>query len=221
MILGDLSNPLDPSFRAFFDYYSPRFEKIFYISGNHEYYCEGLTFDKAERLIRNVCGEYSNVVCLNNGVFELDPNTVIIGTVLWTRIAGIDFDFKSEDDYMYIYSEPGILATPQFITQLYMESVKWLSQMLDQYKDKTVIVMTHHMPSFELIHKKFRNGFVLERHASHLDYLIMAYDNIEYWLCGHTHVNMNVTIGSCVCLTNPRGYRDENSYDKKATIQIK
>jgi hypothetical protein len=82
-------------------------------------------------------------------------------------------------------------------------------------------VLSHHLPTFHLISPKYKNSYYNNAFASNLDYLMQNHNNINYWLCGHTHSSMHCIINNCQCMTNPHGYPGENSsFDKQKTISI-
>ena len=73
------------------------------------------------------------------------------------------------------------------------------------------IVVTHHVPSFRMLHPKFQgskaNGaFTVELE----DYITDS--GIDYWIYGHSHTNIDARIGNTPCLSNQLGYVFSNEH---------
>ncbi|NBP57316.1 hypothetical protein EBU71_12430, partial [bacterium] len=123
-----------------------------------------------------------NVILLNNQHYEWD-GVLVVGSTLWTEV-----------------------------TRAYehVKAVEYLKQVLEAYEsfeDKPVIVMTHHLPTWHLIAPEYRrfSSKVLERYASHLDYLFYGKCSPDVWVCGHSHSLMDRKIGRTRCVINTQG----------------
>ena len=65
-----------------------KFEKVFYISGNHEYYQNKKnpkSMKQIEDIIREICDNYDNLFYLQNEYYDLE-NIRIVGSTLWSEI---------------------------------------------------------------------------------------------------------------------------------------
>jgi predicted MPP superfamily phosphohydrolase len=223
LILGDLGYPYLDSYREFLEQVSKLYKKVFVVSGNHEYYtCKTKQFyimDDINDMIINICKKLKNVYFLNNDEYILNDRVVLLGTTLWSAIP----EDKKEtirfymNDYAYIYkikNNEKMNVTPNDTVKLFDQNITWLKEKLEQYRDKEIVILTHHLPSFKLVHEKYKDNEMNYAFASHLDYIMERYGNIKYWLCGHTHFSMEAKINKTVCMTNPTGYNNENkSYD--------
>lgn len=231
-LLGDIGYPFSDIYQEFIGWCSKMFTKIFIISGNHEYYVQHIsarpTMNEIDNQIQKVCSLYPNVIFLNNSLCQLTDDIIILGTTLWSFIPPNDRPIIKHfmNDYRNIYAlndtgKHRILVTPVDTTSIHVENVKWLNEQLNQHTNKTIIVLTHHLPSFKLINEKYANEPSNSGFASNLDHLMENHTNIKYWLCGHTHSCAKVMIGSTTCLINPCGYPGENDkFDKKAVIDL-
>lgn len=220
LILGDLVPPTHPNFKLFFDYYSPLFEHIYYVSGNHEYYSKK-TYFEIEDCLKNECSKYPNVHYLNNQSILLEnDNIVILGTTLWSNTLNNKYIKYDMNDYYKIYEKENKNVTTKFTTNLHLQAVEWLNSELELHRDKTILVLTHHLPSFKMIHEKYKDSQINDGFASHLDDIMNTHSNIKYWLCGHTHSAIHIRINQTECITNPCGYPGETTYNKKAIIEI-
>ena len=84
-LLGDIGNPLQKNLHLFFEKISPKYQKIYYVPGNHEYYNldQQIIRPKEEfdlQLI-NLCKKFSNIILMNNKIDYID-DTKIIGSTL-------------------------------------------------------------------------------------------------------------------------------------------
>jgi hypothetical protein len=73
--------------------------------------------------------------------------------------------------------------------------------------------VTHHSPSHNSIHPKYKNEELLNG-AFHnkLDYMMELADNIKLWIHGHTHDEFDYKIGITNVICNPRGYPKEGQH---------
>lgn len=209
----------------FFRYFSPKFKEILIINGNHEFYSMTFldTFLYLEKFFKNL--NLPNIHYLENDEYILG-NTVFLGTTLWSDIRAaknfhdilrIKFSIS---DYSQIWKLDEAFANDPYANSwdkyrnicctdtqnLFDQNVKWLEENLEKYKDRTVVVLTHHLPSFKLVAKKYEGDIINYAFASNLDYLFEKYPNILYWICGHTHTSQDVMINKTRCVCNPAGY---------------
>jgi hypothetical protein len=121
-----------------------------------------------------------NVKLLENSHVELDDH-VILGSTLWTEtVKGWEFQ----------------------------KAVAYFTETLPKYEGKQIIVISHHLPTWHLIAKHYRENCSerkLGRYASHLDYFFHRAEAPVLWVCGHSHSIMNIKIGRTRCVINTRG----------------
>lgn len=199
--VGDLGYPRHPSYRYFLRWCSTRFQKIFVVAGNHEFYAGGSSIEQVLKQIGEICQEFPNVIFLEKQSYFLEPEQITIcGSTLWSP--SVD---PRMNDWNYIYTESGKKLDIASVGKLHLDSVKWLESTLADIKGK-VIVLTHHLPSFQLLNKKYlsmdNSGFV-----SDLEYLLS--EKILAWICGHSHNSIEIKIGSTQLAINCLGYEFE------------
>lgn len=230
-ILGDLGYPNHENYKEFLRQASALFEKVFLVSGNHEYYItqykEFNTMDDVNKLIQEICTNFPNIFYLNNKEYILDDDIIILGTTLWSNIPE---EYSAHvalmlNDYNYIYKNHNnekLNIDTNDVTKLFNTNLEWLSENLNYYKNKKIIILSHHLPSFQLIHRMYVGNVINYGFASNLDYFMKEKNNIKYWLCGHTHFCMEAKINECFCITNPLGYRGSHNrnYNKEKIITI-
>lgn len=220
LLAGDIASV--GTLPALFDYVTRRFERVFYITGNHEYYRHNTTMEHTDSDIAAICSRYENVSFLNNRAFNLvhDQRSVtILGSTLWSAIeqkhalsvalslSDYSCIYKRDERYDFVYRN---ISTHDTVT-IFMANLRWLKSELRaaQTENRQVIVLTHHMPSFSLIDERYRNESFESTNcafASPLDFLMERYSNIALWVCGHTHSSADQTIGATRCVINPAGY---------------
>tara|TARA_Y100000780_G_C13621477_1_gene392728 strand:+ start:110 stop:862 length:753 start_codon:yes stop_codon:yes gene_type:complete len=189
----------------YFIKYISRFEHVLIVIGNHEYYnSKNIDMDDIEYCINEEIKLYQNIHLLNNNTIEIG-GYYFIGTTLWSKT----YDKKGKiNDYRKIYFD-GKLLTTNKTNELHNDAVNFLEK---EIKNDNInkIIITHHLPSYELIHSEYRTIQMKRIHDyfyTDLEYLM---DDIKYWICGHTHKKMKRKIKNCNLLTNPLGYPNEN-----------
>ena len=73
------------------------------------------------------------------------------------------------------------------------------------------IVVTHHVPSFRMLHPKFQGSKANGAFTVELEDYI-ANSGIDYWIYGHSHTNIDAMIGNTQCLSNQLGYVFSNEH---------
>ena len=187
---------------------------VLYVLGNHEFYGQALP-TLTENLKKECAG--TNIHLLENDVFEFG-DVVFLGATLWTdfeldanhvlaeTLAAVDMaDFKQ-----IRFSRTYRKFLPSDSRQLHQESLRWLSDALNKYRGKKIVVVTHHAPSARSIDKKFVGNPLNPAFASRLDQFIEQRD-IALWIHGHIHHCSNYQIGRTRIVANTRGYPGEDT----------
>lgn len=224
-ILGDLGNLNKRSIINYKDIVcqsSNLFEKVFIVSGNHEYYRytndQILSMDDTDKKIEDICNYYPNVYFLNNKSVKL-YDYLICGSTLWSNVT--PFKVNNEplpNDYRQIYDNDKKLITINHILKLFNNNVSWLQHQIESNKKDKIIIMTHHMPSYQLVAEKYKNHYATCAFASSLEHLFRQ--NVKYYFCGHTHVPMYKQINNCKIFINPWGYSKEHKSRKNTNSDI-
>jgi len=194
LICGDIGNPNHPNYELFLNSVSKKFNKVFMIYGNHDI-LHNIDIDPEheKNKIKKICSK-NNIFCLDNSVYFLNSNTILLGTTLWScpLLKHNNHDFKAQ----YYYEQ-------------YNKSVKWLSDSIEAFSYLNIIVMTHYVPSFRLINK--HNGKTLHKSswfASNLEHLIRK--PVKAWVCGHIHHNYENNINGVYVGTNSLMIKNSN-----------
>jgi len=193
--------------QSFYDKISKDFNQIISVPGNHEYY-HGI-IDYAYPFYRSNISE--NHIRLNNQSYIVE-NVKFIVTTLWSYVPGSrKNDVKQGlNDYRLIshknfYSEKYLIDVED-TNNYFKMSFKFLEDELRRPFAGKIIVMTHHLPSYNCIASEYKGDKLNSAFASNLNELIISNPNIDYWICGHSH-DANITrVGNTNVIRNPLGY---------------
>jgi len=197
-LCGDIGNPSEPLYKSFLQHVSSRFEKIFIICGNHEYYHH--TIPETEQQIRSLCTRFPNISFLQNS-FEDYHGYRFAGTTLWSHISNPTY---LTNDFTRIQ---GFSITT--CNQLHQESKNFVQQIMDS-SPIPVIMLSHHVPStlvIDPIYDQFRKTYQ-QCYSSSSEDLIRP--PIHTWIYGHTHRPYVGMINGVHMHCNPIGYPGEN-----------
>jgi hypothetical protein len=219
--------PLKKVYNDFLQRCVDNFDWVLYINGNHEYY--GYNYEGTHNVLKENLPE---------GIHFMDDSVVkiqdwnFIGSTLWT-------DFRKENplemmeasrflnDYKTIRIGSNYRKLrPEDTLEFHKKSKQFLIEKLEQFKNDKVWVLTHHSPSYQSIHPKYRTERINGSYASDLDDLILDNPQIKCWSHGHTHSSFRYYIGECEIICNPRGYFGHNTsglnldFDQNLTIEI-
>jgi predicted phosphodiesterase len=198
----------------FFAFYRTKFKKIFYVLGNHEFYrtYAGLSatvnFYKARIAQLNAKENEEKVILLEKTHYVLqegDARLHLLGTTLWSEI-----DERTSfcmNDYNKIRLN-GEKITYNDTLKKFKKNEAWLKDTLASIDEsEQVAIITHHLPSYDLIDPLYADSPCNAGFASNLDYM-MEKSNVQAWFFGHTHRSATKKIHNCMCYCNPRGYPD-------------
>jgi len=197
----------------------PKWKNVIIIPGNHEFY--GSTFDDEKfghfiKLYENSDGH--KVHYCNNHILEIEDTQFICST-LWSHI-GLSNVYKIQhmlNDYHEIRG-----LTVDIVNEIHMINKNFLIDSLLQVpNEKRCIVVTHHVPSFNLISPRWRSDDLNEAFSADLDTIIMTYsDKISHWIHGHSHDSIDKILDGVRFIRNPMGYPREQSGDMDLVIDI-
>lgn len=222
-LVGDIGNPYHETLELFLDLVSPKYRKIFYVPGNHEYYnyevipCRPKNDFDLE--LEKLCHKYDNVILMNNSVYDLD-GIKIIGSTLWSNIPETHSDIITKiNDYYLIKKIDHASLVPIDID----DTNQWNKQSIDfiesEIKDASdpCIVLTHHAPLFSdpTTERYTANPSYLDgdnNYAFHNDLSYLMKNPICAWIYGHTHYTSRFEYNGIIVTTNQLGYRHEDTH---------
>lgn len=190
----------------FFEFVQENFKKVFYLTGNHESYNFRIDLEK-EYIEKFLPG----VIHVDDSVHEIDENTVLMGGTLWTDMnkgdpSTIQNVGRGMNDFRIIYKGEDDIWTPEDAIVYHNRTMKFLTENLEKYKDKNVIVATHHSPTGKGVNPIHSGNSIDHGYYTNLEQFIIDRPQIKYWVFGHTHIRTELDIGSTKVVSNARGY---------------
>lgn len=225
-LAGDIGSPQFPHYTEFLRYCSEHWESVFVVAGNHEFYRR--TYQHNLQLCGEVASQFPNVHFLHRGRVELPQYGVtVLGATLWSDVGTPYRQEVAKDvlsDYRYIAVEKEEIGEERQVRPLepsdtdrwHHEDAAWLHREIQENASigRPVIVITHHLPTYQLISARYQQSPINFCFASDCRHLLR--DPVRAWICGHTHTAMNYTAetrrGHILLGVNPRGYPNETTH---------
>jgi len=186
----------------FWDWASANYQQVIACMGNHEFY---KFYDIAH--LHDGCSMEirPNVHSYYNAVVHIGDIDFII-TTLWSKIP-LNEAYYTEymvSDFRHIVFNGDLLTFADFNHE-HERCLAFLKEAVAKSQTSKKIVVTHHVPSFQMQRPIFAdsqlNGaFIIELE----DYIRNS--SINYWIYGHSHYNADVKIGNTKCVSNQLGY---------------
>lgn len=216
-LLGDIGNPSCEEYWNFLSIQSSQFKLVLVITGNHEYY--GNDIELTNTLMEKQCKKYTNVHFLNNKVVEYN-NIVFIGTTLWSHIP------KEAEDEVSRYINDYRLISYMSVgrsNNMFNENLAFLKTSIEQYKNKQIIVLTHHAPYDKYTSNPIHDNNLTSRaFSTNLSFL---FPYIKAWAYGHTHWNNPdniIKIEGTDLIANQMGYTEGvKNYNPNFVYELK
>lgn len=160
---------------------------MFTIKGNHDFYGDSFSKSMNELLETTVDGYQ------------------ISGATLWTNLSDpIDWIMYTGGlvDKRYIKNLDQIAMCETF--------VQHKSFLLNSGAD---IIVSHHTPSLQSVHERFRHSPYNRSFSNDLDEQILSLEKPpKLWIHGHTHESFDYFIGETRVICHPRGYAGERKH---------
>lgn len=237
-LLGDIGIPGTILYNKFIEQCSEKFENVFIIYGNHEYYNK--IYKKKQVVIETIYDriEYSklfphNVHFLNNSCVYLDKITnqvtsykshnsiKIIGSTLWSQIDIHIADYIN--DYKLIYTQKDTLLTPQKTIEYFIESKDYILNEINSDINIECIVLTHHGSNNKCNGEYYKTSHIKSGYVTHISELLNC-NNLKVCINGHTHCSIKFIENDILFLANCYGYPGERKeivcYDKDAIFSL-
>lgn len=221
VLAGDIGYLGDDNYQThpFWDWASENYQQVIVALGNHEFY----KFYDLSSMHDGLIGEIrTNVHYYYNAVVHIQEIDIIIST-LWANIALEDayITEHSVTDFRRILYGEDILTFADFNRE-HKRCLGFIKQSVANSTAKHKIVVTHHVPSFQLMSPEFQGSRINGAFTVELtDYI--ATSGIDYWIYGHSHRNIDKTIGTTRCVCNQFGYAFHNehlTFDGNKYIEI-
>jgi hypothetical protein len=232
-LLGDVGCPL---YRDFLGLMSLRYDHVFVLAGNHEYYNRRRTHSAIAEEIDDVCAAFDNVYFLDNTAVEVE-GVRYVGTTLWSHVpkASETVVTRGINDYTRIqraiYDPTGsgrthAPVTVNYTNVLHEAAVHFLKQEMATDSALPMVVLSHHAPSMRSVAGEFEGSPLNSAFATDLEGMMKA-PPVVAWLHGHTHRAVRYTLHpreghEVLVASNPMGYPGEpnTGYDPDFVVDI-
>ncbi|MBQ6200941.1 MAG: metallophosphoesterase [Prevotella sp.] len=221
VLAGDIGYLGDDNYQThpFWDWASESYQQVIVALGNHEFY----KFYDLSSMHDGLIGEIRpNIHYYYNVVVHIQDIDIIVST-LWANITLEDayITEHSVTDFRRILYGEDILTFADFNRE-HKRCLEFIKQSVADSTAKHKIVVTHHVPSFQLMSPEFQGSRINGAFTVELaDYI--ATSGIDYWIYGHSHRNIDKTIGTTRCICNQFGYAFHNehlTFDGNKYIEI-
>ena len=222
VLAGDIGYLGDDNYRThpFWDWASKNYQQVIVALGNHEFY----KFYDLSSMHNGLIGEIRpNIHYYYNAVVHIQDIDIIVST-LWADITLEDayITEHSVTDFRRILYGEDILTFADFNRE-HKRCFEFIKQSVADSTAKHKIVITHHVPSYQLMSPEFQGSRINGAFTVELaDYI--ATSGIDYWIYGHSHRNIDKIIGTTRCVCNQFGYAFHNehlTFDRNKVIEIK
>ncbi len=175
--------------------FSDNFPQVVFVAGNHEYY--GSTVRQAEDTLADI--NLSNFHWLHNKTLDLCGKR-FVGSTLWFSEENVKRSGVQENWLNDFFQIEGS-NTREWIYTQHEQSKRWL---YDNVKLGDIVV-THHLPSFDVVSARWRTSNFNCFFASNQNDTIYQ-KKPSLWLYGHTHDSSDKVLSQTRCVVNPYGY---------------
>lgn len=229
VLAGDIGIPELKSYKAFLSWCSSKWKEVFLVAGNHEFYnvrCPVKSdMGTKKEQIRRLCEPYPNVHFLDCSSYYIpEANLRILGCTLWSDVPECIYEkaITYMNDARQIQYLKDVPFTPWAQSEQHAKQKQWLNQEIHKCEltNERCLVVTHYLPSFVLIHEKYKGSPLNGCFASDCDDLFRP--PVVGWICGHTHTGMKVLIHGIPCCINPHGYPHESveTRNREAMLEL-
>lgn len=181
VLCGDIGHPNEISYKNFLLEISFSFDKVFVVSGNHEFSDKSLSFDDTELLIKNVCE-------MRNNLFYLQKNKHLI----------------DEKENIYIAGCTLFAEFPLSKQHIHKDHSRWLNDLVINDQKSKYVIASHHCPHINLLaggnYKFFNPKYFASDQTK-----VFERDNVFMWIFGHSHHNIDVMMNNTLFTTNQYG----------------
>ena len=165
---------------------------VIFVPGNHEYYLDESPKATEHRLA--AMHDMPNVRVLISDAWQVPNGPRIVGTTLWYR-STLDFAMRwaAWADFRYIKNLTG------FTEERFIRDNALVGNIV-----QGDIVVTHMLPSQRCVDPRFEHSNTNEVFVRNVEPIISD-NKPAFWIHGHTHCPVDITIGETRVLCNPRG----------------
>lgn len=212
-LLGDIGYPDDEGYQMFLLECADRWEHVFFLAGNHEFYNQP-DVDTTIALMEEIASRRENLHFLNRTTVDVGEWT-FAGCTLWSSIQERNKGLMeaSVNDYHRIKMKlpPGSKYSYRLLAvddtnAFHKRDVAWLQEQIDIAKkaNRELVVLTHHAPTPRNTIDPSDPVELLEMSATDLEDLLGP--PIALWGYGHTHWSCDQGLAGTRVVSNQHGY---------------
>lgn len=181
-----------------------KYKEVIFVAGNHEYYGSNYKRNEVIDILKKVAQETETHFLQREK--KIINNIEFIGCTLWSRI---------EDRALYQIADfrCGVFKLKDEYIKEFIYDSDFLRNALEEKSEYPRIVITHHLPTYHLIHKRFQNSINNSAFFTERLYTFNL-KGVQYWICGHTHEYGKYKKDETTLIVNPVGYKDEQKMTK-------
>ena len=170
--------------------------------GNHEFYGNGDVLAYGDSWSRKIL---PNVHYHQNKVVRIDDVDFILST-LWSHIRPEDeyFVHRGMNDFRQILYN-GCRFTPADFNAEHEKCLDFIKRSVAESTAEHIVVVTHHLPTMVVVAPEHKGNLLNSAFATELGNFI-ADSRIDAWIFGHSHANIDATIGNTRIVCNQLGY---------------
>lgn len=227
-LLGDIGYPDEKIYDYFIGTLSRNYDKVYIISGNHEYFnwrrktdpnIKKYTMEEIDNMIREIALKHNRCKFLQNSHDEFN-GTVFSGCTLWTKIEDKQVRQHLEKhaaDYRHIYANSSgdiyEKLNTEHTNRMNNDSRIFLSNTLNRFPNENHVFLTHHSPlfpnkKFRTAHSRYDNSLNSVMFHNDMSNFIENNKMIKLWGFGHTHYNTFSKYYNTTVWSNQMGYSD-------------
>ena len=186
----------------FWKWASANYREVLLVPGNHEFYGNGDVLAYGDSWSREIL---PNVHYYQNKVVRINDTDFILST-LWSYIPPQDEYIVSRgmNDFRQILYDGRRFTTDDFNAE-HQKCLAFIKQSVSESDAKHIVVVTHHLPTLEVVAPQHKGSLLNSAFATELGDFI-ADSQIDVWIFGHSHANIDATIGSTRIVSNQMGY---------------
>ena len=204
VLAGDIGYLGDENYskHPFWDWASENYQQVIVCMGNHEFY----KYYDIANINDGFCLEIRpNVHSYYNVVVHIEDIDFIV-TTLWSKIPLKEAYYTEQviSDFRRIFFNGELLTFADFNRE-HARCLAFLKEAVSYSNTGKKIVVTHHVPSFQMQRPKFADSHANGAFTVELEDYIKN-SGIDFWIYGHSHYNVDVMIGNTMCISNQLGY---------------
>lgn len=224
VLCGDIAKLNSPNLRAFLEYVSERWKKIFWIPGNEEIWKTSNVPNYSIYKMEELVNSYKNINILYKKSFLLEEGTetlLLVGLSLWHKPRN-NAMLKYHNKY-YIKAIPTPVDENIFSRE-HKDQIQFLEKTIKNSR-YPILVASYYSPFTWYNEEDFiqePKDAIIDRDVEKLiTYPIIA------WICGHNHLPFEYTRrytlpnsyeGSVLFVSNPRGKPKQNPYFRTESV---